>query len=71
MAPRSTLTARQNRREVHHKREGTVSGLGDEGQIALCLAVARLPPLRSGHPVALYAVPQGAGVWAGFRRSTR
>ena len=30
-----------------------------------------ISPLRSGHPVACYALPQGAGVWAGFRRRVR
>jgi hypothetical protein len=33
MAPRSTVTARQNHRKVY-EREGTVSGLEDEVQIA-------------------------------------
>jgi len=57
MAPRSTLTIRKNRRKVY-EREGTVGGLEDKGQIAL----SELKQNCSN------AAPQGAGVWAGFRR---
>jgi hypothetical protein len=50
MAPRSTLTARENESEGF-EREGTVSGLEDEGQIAPwelkqngSVGTSRLPP---------------------------